>query len=219
MENILECTGLTKDYKGLRALDHLTFSVPDKGCIVGLLGPNGSGKTMLMRCICGFVLPDKGEVYVDGKQIGKDVDFSPCTGIVIEAPGFLPVYSGLTNLAILMAYCTKKKECDLGAIMRSVGLEPNDRRPLRKYSMGMRQRLGIAQAIMDAPDILILDEPFNSLDKDGVKEIAALLLSLKHQGKTMILASHHSDDIDLLCDEVYEMESGKISKQTGGSSK
>ena len=103
--------------------------------------------------------------------------------------------------------------------MRSVGLEPNDRRPLRKYSMGMRQRLGIAQAIMDAPDILILDEPFNSLDKDGVKEIAALLLSLKHQGKTMILASHHSDDIDLLCDEVYEMESGKISKQTGGSSK
>ena len=114
---------------------------------------------------------------------------------------------------------TKKKECDLGAIMRSVGLEPNDRRPLRKYSMGMRQRLGIAQAIMDAPDILILDEPFNSLDKDGVKEIAALLLSLKHQGKTMILASHHSDDIDLLCDEVYEMESGKISKQTGGSSK
>lgn len=165
------------------------------------------------------MLPDKGEVYVDGKQIGKDVDFSPCTGIVIEAPGFLPVYSGLTNLAILMAYCTKKKECDLGAIMRSVGLEPNDRRPLRKYSMGMRQRLGIAQAIMDAPDILILDEPFNSLDKDGVKEIAALLLSLKHQGKTMILASHHSDDIDLLCDEVYEMESGKISKQTGGSSK
>ena len=167
---------------------------------------------LLIQCIMCY-----GGLYELGNslhQFGWKI-----TGIVIEAPGFLPVYSGLTNLAILMAYCTKKKECDLGAIMRSVGLEPNDRRPLRKYSMGMRQRLGIAQAIMDAPDILILDEPFNSLDKDGVKEIAALLLSLKHQGKTMILASHHSDDIDLLCDEVYEMESGKISKQTGGSSK
>ena len=216
--NHIEVRAVTKTFDRHTVLDNVSLSVA-KGRCIGLVGANGSGKTMLMRCICGFVLPDKGEVYVDGKQIGKDVDFSPCTGIVIEAPGFLPVYSGLTNLAILMAYCTKKKECDLGAIMRSVGLEPNDRRPLRKYSMGMRQRLGIAQAIMDAPDILILDEPFNSLDKDGVKEIAALLLSLKHQGKTMILAGHHSDDIDLLCDEVYEMESGKISKQTGRSSK
>ena len=191
----------------------------ERGKIYGIVGNNGSGKTVFMKCICGLLPATSGRIWVGGKEIGKEIDFPESLGVIIETPGFLSGLTGRKNLEILADLRKKIDRTGIEEAMRKVGLDPDMKKQVSKYSLGMRQRLGIAQAIMDAPDILILDEPFNSLDKDGVKEIAALLLSLKHQGKTMILASHHSDDIDLLCDEVYEMESGKISKQTGGSSK
>ena len=218
METCIEVQNVVKRFRDQVVLKNISISF-EKGQIHGIVGRNGSGKTVLFKCICGLMHPEEGVILVNGKRVGRDVDMPEDIGAIIEAPGFLPNYSGYKNLRFLANIRRKIGKEEILSVLKTVGLDPESRKHVGKYSLGMRQRLGIAQAIMDAPDILILDEPFNSLDKDGVKEIAALLLSLKHQGKTMILASHHSDDIDLLCDEVYEMESGKISKQTGGSSK
>ena len=167
---------------------------------------------MLLKCISGFVKPTKGEIIVDGKRIGTDVDFPANIGIIIETPGFIPYYSGYKNLKLLARL---KNTIDNNAIKESmirVGLDPGLRRHVRKYSLGMRQRLGLAQAIMENPDILILDEPFNGLDKDGVKEMRQYLLSYKEQGKTIILCSHSAEDISVLCDTVHELEKGVIQK-------
>lgn len=179
-------------------------------CIYGLVGPNGCGKTTLMRCICGFTRPTSGAVMVDGKVIGKDCDFAPSTGIIIETPGFLPHYSARRNLTILAGISGKASKERMDEVIRLVGLDPEDKKPVGKYSLGMRQRLGIAQAIMENPDTLILDEPFNGLDKDGVRDIHALLQQQKAQGKTIILASHSAADIAQACDVVYEMEAGNL---------
>lgn len=179
-------------------------------CIYGLVGPNGCGKTTLMRCICGFTMPTDGTVTVDGKIIGKDCDFAPSTGIIIETPGFLPNISARRNLAILAGISGKADKARIDEVIRLVGLDPNDKKPVGKYSLGMRQRLGIAQAIMENPNTLILDEPFNGLDKDGVRDIHELLQQQKAQGKTIILASHSAADIAQACDVVYEMSEGHL---------
>lgn len=178
--------------------------------IHGLIGRNGSGKTMLMKCICGFVKPTSGEIYVDGKRIGKDVDFPECVGIIIETPGFIPYYSGVKNLKLLAALRGKISTDEIKNTMQQVGLDPNLKRHVRKYSLGMRQRLGLAQAIMEDPELLILDEPMNGLDKDGVADMRQYLLDLKAQGKTILIASHSAEDIDMLCDTVCEMDKGKL---------
>lgn len=178
--------------------------------IHGLIGRNGSGKTMLMKCICGFVKPTKGTITVDGKQIGKDCDFPENTGIIIETPGFIPYYSGYKNLKLLADLRKKITANDIRNTMRTVGLDPELKRHVRKYSLGMRQRLGLAQAIMENPDLLILDEPMNGLDKDGVQDMRKYLLDLKAQGKTILIASHSAEDIDILCDTVCEMDKGKL---------
>lgn len=207
--NSIEIKNLTKTFGKHKVLDNVSLTVPQKQ-IIGLVGINGSGKTMLMRCICGFVIPEKGEIVVNGTTIGEKNNFAKDIGIIIEMPGFLPVYSGITNLSILASYSGKKSKEELALLMKKVGLDPEDKRPVRKYSMGMRQRLGIAQAIMDNPSLLVLDEPFNGLDKKGVEEIRKLLINLRAEGKTMILTSHHSEDIRSLCDCVYEMDGGQI---------
>lgn len=181
-----------------------------KGEICGIVGRNGSGKTMLMRCICGFVRPTSGEIEVSGKKIGKDVDFIPDAGIIIETPGFIPYYSGIKNLRLLASIQGKLTEDALRKAMETVGLDPDLKRHVKKYSLGMRQRLGLAQAIMENPGALILDEPFNGLDKEGVTEMRQYLLKLKEEGKTILLASHSAEDIALLCDRVYEMDHGKL---------
>ncbi|MEG1015135.1 MAG: ATP-binding cassette domain-containing protein, partial [Clostridia bacterium] len=178
--------------------------------VYGLVGPNGCGKTTLMRCICGFTRPTGGTVTVLGKVIGKDCDFAPSTGIIIESPGFLPHYSARRNLAILAGISGKADKQRIDDVIRLVGLDPTDQKPLGKYSLGMRQRLGIAQAIMENPSILILDEPFNGLDKQGVADIHALLQSLKADGKCILLASHSAADIAQACDIVYEMQDGQL---------
>ena len=184
----------------------------ERGKIHGLIGRNGSGKTMLMKCICGFVKPTSGEILVDGKRIGKDCDFPKNTGIIIESPGFIPYYSGYKNLKLLADLRGKISRDDIRKTMEQVGLEPDLKRHVRKYSLGMRQRLGLAQAIMENPDLLILDEPMNGLDKDGVADMRQYLLDLKEQGKTILIASHSAEDIEVLCDTVYEMDKGKMEK-------
>lgn len=182
----------------------------ERGKIHGLIGRNGSGKTMLMKCICGFVRPTSGDVYVDGKRIGKDCDFPENVGIIIETPGFIPYYSGLKNLKLLASLNGKISVDEIKNTIRRVGLDPGLKRHVRKYSLGMRQRLGLAQAIMENPDLLILDEPMNGLDKDGVKDMRQYLLDLKANGKTILIASHSAEDIDVLCDTVCEMDKGAL---------
>lgn len=180
----------------------------EKGRIYGLVGRNGSGKTMLMKCICGFVSVTSGEIWVRNELIGKNMDFPKNMGIIIETPGFIPYYSGMRNLKMLASLNQKIRKEKIAETMELVGLDYAMRRHVGKYSLGMRQRLGIAQAIMENPDILILDEPMNGLDKDGVSDMRALFLNLKKQGKTMIIASHNAEDIDVLCDHVWEMDKG-----------
>ena len=176
------------------------------GSIVGVVGNNGCGKTVLMKCICGFMKPDRGIIHVGGKRVGKDCDFPDSLGIIIETPGFIPDMSGYRNLKTLASLKGLIEKKEIKAVLEKVGLAPNMHKAVTKYSLGMRQRLGIAQAIMEDPAVLILDEPFNGLDKTGVAEMRELLISLKQSGKAILLASHNAEDIRMLCDVVYEME-------------
>ena len=184
----------------------------ENGMIHGLIGRNGSGKTMLMKCICGFVKPTEGEVIIDGVRVGKDVDFPKDMGIIIETPGFIPYYSGYKNLKLLAGLNNKIGKEQVREAMKKVGLDPDLKRHVKKYSLGMRQRLGLAQAIMEAPKILVLDEPFNGLDKDGVKEMREYLLSYKELGKTILICSHSAEDISVLCETVHEMDKGRLER-------
>lgn len=202
---------LTKRFGSETVLQNVSLSL-EQGKIHGIIGRNGSGKTVLMKCICGFLRPTSGTVQVFGKQIGADCDFAPRTGMLIETPGFLPHETGLNNLLWLSKLGKHTSREQVKALIQLVGLDAALRKPVSQYSLGMRQRLGLAQALLDDPDLLILDEPMNGLDKTGVCNIRKLLLSLKAQGKTIILASHFAQDIDELCDTVYEMNQGTLTR-------
>lgn len=208
---MIEIKDLSLTIKKTEILKHINITF-EKGKIHGLIGRNGSGKTMLMKCICGFVRPTEGTVHVSGKQIGKDCDFPDSVGIIIETPGFIPYYSGYKNLKLLADLNKKIDGTKIKETMKQVGLDPDLKRHVRKYSLGMRQRLGLAQAIMENPDLLILDEPMNGLDKEGVADMREYLLKLKEQGKTILLASHSAEDISVLCDTVCEMDKGVLTK-------
>lgn len=184
-----------------------------EGRIYGIVGDNGSGKTVLLKLICGFMKPDSGTVTVNGKVIGKDADFPENTGIIIEAPGFLPNYSGMKNLEYLASIRGKIGKEQIESAMKTVGLDPSSKLRVGKYSLGMKQRLGIAQAIMEDQQLLILDEPMNALDKDVVEEMRKLFLSFKASGKTMLIVSHNEGDISTLCDEVYEFDGARIKRR------
>jgi ABC-2 type transport system ATP-binding protein len=209
MEAAIKVENITKKFGETTVLDGISLTF-EKNKIHGLIGRNGSGKTMLLKCICGFVIPTAGTIYVNGMQIGKDLDVPESVGIIIEAPGFLPNYDGYTNLKFLAAINNIISKEQIYAVIEKVGLDPKSKRPVGKYSLGMRQRLGIAQALMEDPDILILDEPMNGLDNQGVADIRKLLLELRNQGKTIILASHGKEDIEILCDTVHELDHGKV---------
>ncbi|MBC8060295.1 MAG: ATP-binding cassette domain-containing protein, partial [Clostridiaceae bacterium] len=183
----------------------------EEGKIHGIVGNNGSGKTVLMKCICGFLLPTKGKILVNYKQVGRDCDFPENIGMIIETPGFLPGLTGMKNLQILASLKRKIDKETIRKTIELVGLDPSMKKTVGKYSLGMRQRLGIAQAIMENPSILILDEPLNGLDKSGVAHMRDLIKGLRGQGKTIILASHNQLDIDELCDTVCEMDAGVMS--------
>ncbi len=182
----------------------------EEGRIHGIVGNNGSGKTVLMKCICGFLLPTKGKILVRYKRVGKDMDFPEDLGLIIETPGFLPNVSGMKNLQILASLNRKIGDDAIRQTIRRVGLDPAMKKPVGKYSLGMRQRLGIAQAIMENPSILILDEPLNGLDKSGIKDMRELIKGLRDKGKTILLSSHNQMDIDELCDTVCEMDAGVL---------
>ena len=201
--------GVTKRFGEETVLKKVTHGF-ECGKIHGIVGNNGSGKTVLMKCICGFLIPDEGEITVAGKRVGKDVDFPADLGIIIETPGFLPRLSARRNLEILASLNKKIGAKEIDAAILRVGLDPQLKKPVGKYSLGMRQKLGIAQAIMEDPSILILDEPFNGLDKSSVSEMRKLIKELKNEGRTILLSSHNQTDIDELCDTVCEMDAGVL---------
>ena len=181
----------------------------EPGTITGLIGRNGSGKTMLLRAICGLVPMSAGSITVAGQRVGIDVDFPENIGVIIETPGFLPQYNAVDNLRILAKIRNRIHDAEIKAALTQVGLINVSKR-VSKYSLGMKQRLGIAQAIMENPDILLLDEPMNGLDNAGVREMRELFKSLRAQGKTILLASHNPLDIEELCDTVCEMDGGVL---------
>ena len=209
MENVIEVCDVNKYFGEEHVLKSVSHSF-EKGKIHGIVGNNGSGKTVLMKCICGFLKPDSGVIYVNHKQVGKETDFPEDIGIIIETPGFLPHLSGTQNLKILAALQKKASALTIRAVLEQVGLDPDMKKPVGKYSLGMRQRLGFAQALMEDPSLLILDEPFNGLDKHGVVHIRNVIKGLREEGKTVILASHNQVDIDELCDTVCEMDAGVL---------
>lgn len=196
-----------KSFEEEEVLRELSWEM-ERGKVYGIVGNNGSGKTVLMKCICGFLPVSGGTVQVGGKYVGTEVDFPESLGVIIETPGFLTNFSGRKNLEILAQLRGKITGSDITRVLRQVGLDPEMKKPVSKYSLGMRQRLGIAQAIMEDPELLILDEPFNGLDHHGVEEIRKILLEQKKQGKTILLASHNQEDIRILCDRVFEMDGG-----------
>lgn len=216
MKPIIQIDHVNKQFKDVKVLKDITVDF-EAGEIHGLIGRNGSGKTVLMKCICGFMQPTAGSIFVDGMQVGKDVDIPQNLGVIIEAPGFLPGYSGFKNLKFLADIQKRANAAKIKAVMQRVGLDPESKKHVSKYSLGMRQRLGIAQAIMEDPDILILDEPMNGLDNHGVEDIRNLLLNLKEEGKTILIASHSAEDIAVLCDTVHEMDAGVLTEVTKGN--
>lgn len=202
----------------------------DEGKIYGLIGSNGCGKTTLMRCICGFSQPTSGYIVVNGCLIGgrsalrrnpelakadagvisRVSDFAPNTGVIIETPGFLPHETGLQNLMLLAAMSGRADRLRTRRAMIELGLDPDEKKPVWKYSLGQRQRLGFAQAFMEDPDVLILDEPFNAMDKASMEEVHDLLQRFKAQDKTVLLASHSAEDIARACDVIFKMEDGEL---------
>ena len=214
MDIAIKVENVSKDFAQERVLRSVTREF-ESGLIHGIVGNNGSGKTVLMKCICGFLVPTEGKITVNGQIVGKDVDFPGNMGLIIETPGFLPNVSGVKNLEILASLHKKIGLSEIAEAIRTVGLDPKLNKPVGKYSLGMRQRLGIAQAIMEDPKLLILDEPLNGLDKHGVAEMRALIKSLKAKGKTILLASHNQADIDELCDTVCEMDAGVMTMLRG----
>ena len=205
----IEVSGVSKKYKDRMLVDDVSFTV-EKGEILGIVGLNGSGKTVLLKCICGLMDYSGGTLTVNGKVIGKDCEYPANMGVIIETPGFLPYHSGYKNLEYLASLRKKISKQDIKDVLVKVGLAGEEKKLVAKYSLGMRQRLGIAQAIMENPELLILDEPMNGLDKDGIAEVRKLLLEMKAEGKTMIITSHNEEDIKVLCDKVVEMDKGKM---------
>lgn len=210
-EAMISIENLNKQFKNQLVLNNINVKFSN-GHIYGIIGRNGSGKTVLLKCICGFLKPTTGVISVNHKIVGKDIDFPENLGFIIETPGFLLNYPGYKNLKYLASIRKKIDGNEIKESMSLVGLDSADKKHVGKYSLGMRQRLGIAQAIMEKPDILVLDEPMNALDKNGVEEMRRLFLKMKSEGKLILLTSHNREDIEILCDEVYEMEEGILNK-------
>ncbi|WP_415338071.1 ABC transporter ATP-binding protein (plasmid) [Clostridium perfringens] len=208
-ETIISFNNYTKSFKNEVVLNKVNLEFK-KGGFYGIIGKNGSGKSILFKAICGFLKPTEGYVVVNGKKIGIDVDFPDKLGAMIEKPGFLPNYSGFENLKYLAEIQNIINDKKIYEVMHLVNLHPLSDKKVKNYSLGMKQRLGIAQAIMENPDIIILDEPMNGLDREGVLLIRGILKELNDIGKTIIITSHYEEDISELCHEVYKIEDGKV---------
>ena len=209
----IEIRNATKIIKGKIILDSISLTM-QAGRIYGLKGPNGSGKTMLMRLISGLIKPSSGEVYINREKLGLEIDFPRSLGLLIENPSFIPNYTGLRNLELLAQIKGTTSKENICTVMQDVGLDPDDRRSFRKYSLGMKQRLGIAAAIMEHPEIIILDEPTNALDSQGIEQICQLIREEKRRGALIIVSCHDSNTLEFLSDEIFELSEGRILKET-----
>lgn len=206
MSSYIEVKNVSKSFSGRAILQNISLPV-EQGTTVGLVGANGSGKSVLFKIICGFEKPDQGSVYVRGNQLGKNgCDFPESLGVFINSPGFIGIYNGFQNLKFLADIQGKIGEKEIRQAMSKVGLDPDNKTKVDNYSLGMKQKLGLAQAIMEGQDILILDEPFNALDYKTYEDVKAIIRMLKAEGKTIFLTSHHYKDIEQLCDQVYSIE-------------
>lgn len=202
--SLIEFRNVSKSFKGLTLFENLSVSF-EKGKIYGIIGHNGSGKSVLFKMMCGFIFPDQGSVFVNGEELGRNKRFPENIGILIDKPGYLGDKTGFENLRYLANIQNKISDDKIKEVMEKVGLHFTIMQKVKHYSLGMKQKLAIAQAIMEDQDILLLDEPFNGLDVDSVENIRDLLKSLNKQGKTIILTSHNNDDIDILCDHVFRI--------------
>lgn len=205
----IQLTDVVKDIKGKRIIDHVNLHM-ESGKIAGLKGVNGSGKTMLMRLIAGLITPTSGSILINEKRLGKDITFPESIGILIENPAFLDAYSGFDNLKMLASIQKKITDDDIRETLSLVGLDPHDKKKYRKYSLGMKQRLGIAAAVMEEPDIVILDEPTNALDSDGVAMLKEILKRQKERNALVVISCHDLDTLKELSDEIFLMESGAL---------
>lgn len=209
MGTVVRLEHYTKNFKKVTVLDDINLTL-ESGKVIGLKGKNGSGKTMLMRAISGLILPTSGKVFINDKELGKQISFPPSIGLLIENPSFIGNYTGFKNLKILASIQNKISDEEIREAIRKVGLKPDDPRTFKKYSLGMKQRLGIAAAIMEKPDIVILDEPINALDEAGAGLIKGILDELKANGSLIIIACHDTEELNYLSDEVYEIYEGQL---------
>ncbi len=205
----IEVRNLTKRISGNLILDNINIKMT-RGKIYGLKGKNGSGKTMLMRAICGLILPTEGEVIIDGQVLGKDISFPNSLGALIESPGFISNYSGFKNLEILSEIQDKIDDNKVNEVLTMVGLDPKEKKKFKKYSLGMKQKLGIAAAIMEEPEIIILDEPTNALDESSVISLRKTLQKYRDAGALIIISCHDSEELEFLSDEIFFMENGRL---------
>lgn len=213
MENpYIKIENLTKQIDEETVLNHISLEIP-KQSIIGFVGRNGSGKTMLFRAIAGLITPTEGKIWIDGKEMGKDISFPPSLGLMIENIGLWSYMSGFECLQTLAEIKNQIGEAEILQTLERVGLNPNSKKRVGKYSLGMRQRLVIAQAIMEKPALLILDEPTNSLDEDGVELLHQILSEERDRGATVLLASHDRAEIDALCERVYTLANGKVREE------
>ena len=208
----IQVVEVTKRIRKNLILDNVSLEMKS-GNIYGLQGPNGSGKTMLMRLLCGLIKANKGKVLLDGKEIGKDIDFPESVGLLIENPAFWGNYTGLKNLELLAELQKRIDTEQIRETIRDVGLDPDDKRHFSKYSLGMKQRLGIAAAIMEKPEMILLDEPTNALDEKGVAEICDLIRREKERGALIVIACHDADILEDLADEIYTIYEGKVERK------
>lgn len=207
--------GVTKNLKGNTVLKDINVTF-NSGTISGIKGVNGSGKTMLLRTICGFLQPDCGVVTIGGQKLYQDIDFPPSIGVLIENPAFLDMYTGHKNLQLLASVKKKISGETIRETIRAFGLDPDDAKKYKKYSLGMKQKLGLAAAFMENPDIILLDEPTNALDAEGVELLSDRLRAEKTRGACIVLASHDFQLIQDTCDEIYQMNHGQLCKEGGG---
>ena len=199
----------TKKIKNNIVLDNVSVEMQG-GFVYGLKGVNGSGKTMLMRAICGLIYPTSGKVIIDDKVVGKDISFPESVGILIENPAFLKNYTGFGNLKLLAEIQNKIDDSTIRQVLDKVGLDPDDKRVYRKYSLGMKQKLGIAAAVMESPEIIILDEPLNALDVEGVNRVKEIIAEQKEKGALIIVACHNSNELMEISDYIISIENGSI---------
>lgn len=200
---------ITKTIDGNKILNQISFQM-NSGNIYGLKGRNGAGKTMLMRAMSGLIRPDSGSVIIDGEILGKDISFPRSLGILLESPGFIDNYTGFKNLKTLTDLRKKVDKQEIAETLLRVGLDPYDKKIFKKYSLGMKQKLGIAAAIVESPDFIILDEPTNALDEKSIEDLKVLLKELKEEGKIIVISCHDTENLLNMADSVIELEDGKL---------